>query len=156
MKNDEMRPKKPKPYTAKAKVLNLMIEAKKTESEIEIGAEICTKDGRPIPFSSVSMYMATMVGQFFSSGDRFYVRRCRRTGKRFVGYVFDGDVFESVNYVEPIEKDARNTSFMIHYTPETEESFVNVNPSVVIGHPKRVPEFIEEFGYAYLFGEWSR
>lgn len=156
MKNNEMRPKKPKPYTAKAKVLNLMNEAKKNAAEIEVGTEICTKDGRPLPQNSISMYLTSMGREFFSPGDRFYFRNCQKTGKRFVGYMFDDDVFESVNYVQPIETDSRNASFMIHYTPETEESFVNGNPSVVIGHPPRVPEFIEIKGYAFFEGAWSR
>lgn len=91
--------RKPKPYTAKAKVLNLMNEAKKNAAEIEVGAEICTKDGRPLPQNSISMYLTSMGREFFSTGDRFYFRNCRKAGKRFVGYMFEGDGEEKDEFV---------------------------------------------------------
>ena len=93
--------RKPKPYTAKAKVLELMNEAKKNAAEIEVGAEISTKDGRPLPQNSISMYLTSMGREFFSPGDRFYFRNCQKTGKRFVGYMFEGDGKEKTEFAVP-------------------------------------------------------
>lgn len=137
-----------KPFTIKGKIYNLMLSAKESKDYVAIDEEsLPKKKGSKVSNSALSANIAAITKEYFP-GHRFCYFTKGNSTQRFIAVVHEPE--------PQIEKNVAIVGFGLAYTAQIESPLANGKPSIRIGQPPKVAEFIEIKGYAFFAGAWSR